>query len=116
MEDYGDAAPSSMAANAQYTRIDAGWADSNYSKQFEARNLNPEARSWTDLVALGISRAADYGIARVSLQNSAPGRQMTAYGNNGLGQAGTVQVGTNLNLTSLLFWGVLAFVAVRAFK
>ncbi|MFZ4760366.1 MAG: hypothetical protein ACOYLX_19545 [Burkholderiaceae bacterium] len=53
------------------------WDPSTYGQQFSARSLNPDASSVGDIFRTGISRLADYGIARLSLQNQAPASVQT---------------------------------------
>jgi hypothetical protein len=48
------------------------WDPSTYGRQFSASALNPNASSIGDIFRTGISRLADYGIARLQVQNTAP--------------------------------------------
>jgi hypothetical protein len=100
-----------------YTDQKAGWDAQNYSAQFSAQAVNPAAKDWAQVFSLGISRAADYGIARVRMQNStaAVRNESGAYTPVGSGRVGDRPVGS-LSLGTIMLLALVGFVALQSLK
>jgi hypothetical protein len=100
-----------------FTNQQNGWNQQGYSAQFTASAVNPNAKDWADVLAMGISRAADFGIAKVRFQNAtaAVRNESAAYTPIGSGRVGDRPVGS-LSLGTIVLLALVGFVALKSFS
>lgn len=89
------------------------WSPSNYGSSFSASALNPNADKIADIFKTGISRLADYGTARLQIQNQTASRVTPAYNQLAMGGAAIGSGGLMLSPLVLLLVGGLVFFAMR---
>ncbi|MFZ4756682.1 MAG: hypothetical protein ACOYLX_00880 [Burkholderiaceae bacterium] len=87
------------------------WDPSSYGRQFSASALNPQANTIGDIFRTGISRLADYGIARLQVQNAAPST-IAQPNARPVSQVGAGSNGAGLLSSPIVLIGIVALIVV----